>query len=325
MITVKNNIEKISLILKEVGFTDDLPENYISKNITLRDGRNAIMWENKYSGHGILDSDFWEKEEIYTEEYRKKYSAILGKKTSSEDHFKIYKNLNKKQFDQFSDKLKSSTKYLEIGCSFGGIISHLINSNIKSISAIEPNIEDFIFVKNKNKNVIMYNDFFENIEFQEKYDIITSFEVLEHVKNPIKFVEKISKILSKDGFINIEVPNHNDALLKHYKNKEYNNFYYHKAHIHYFTPESLFNIFNKFGIKGKIKSFQMYPMFNQIYWHYNNKPQNSAVDALSWKKLNTNTDESEKINNFFDKMHNEYNELIENLLIGDCLIFQGGF
>lgn len=40
----------------------------------------------------------------------------------------------------------------------------------------------------------------------EKYDLVMLIQTLEHIKNPKKFLEKISKIVKDDGFLYVEVP-----------------------------------------------------------------------------------------------------------------------
>lgn len=45
------------------------------KKITLRDGRDATLLVHEPTGHGILDSEFWVKEDFYSEQYRDEFSA----------------------------------------------------------------------------------------------------------------------------------------------------------------------------------------------------------------------------------------------------------
>ncbi|WP_172603937.1 class I SAM-dependent methyltransferase [Fluviispira sanaruensis] len=318
----KKNIREL---LDTVGLYEDSEDIYEQKNIVLRDGRNAILWENKTNGHGILDPEFWEKSNYYQEDYRKEFSANLNNFTNSKDHLEIYKGLNKRQYEQFAHMITHSTRFLEIGCSFGGIISLVNQNSLSCIHGIEPNKYDSEFIANKLSSARIFNSTFEEFEPNDViYDLIVSFEVLEHVINLSDFVIKLSKCLERGGFINIEVPNHNDALLKYYKNCAYEKFYYHKAHIHYFTPKSLNNLFALHGFEGSISSFQIYPFFNQVFWIYNNKPQASATEALSYPKISViNCHEELEINKFFDDTQAKYLELMNQYLIGDSLVYSG--
>lgn len=311
-------------ILEKTGLAEIYQNNELNKKeIQLRDGRQAILWVTN-DGHGILDPEFWEDIDFYHADYRKQFSATLDTYTSSKDHLKIYKEVNKRQFKQFKKNINDKTKYLEIGCSFGGILQHVNKLNIETCDAIEPNVQDCEFSRNMYKNSNIINDFFENHNFEKKYNLVVSFEVLEHIFNISNFFTKLLSILESSAKVNFEVPNHNDALLINYKVARYQSFYYHKSHVHYFTPESLIRIFSHFRIMGKVKSFQMYPFFNQIYWLYNNSPQGSAKDALKYPCVNANENNiNKKIYKFYKKVNSKYQKLMNNGLCGDCLIFKG--
>lgn len=314
---MKNFLQKTGL--ENIYQLDD----FIEKKITLRDGRKAKLWVNKNDGHGILDPKFWEKPEFYVEDYRTEFSATLDTFTSPEEHSKIYKKTNKRQFKQFKNKIDKKTKFLEIGSSFGGILQHVDKLEIERCDSIEPNISDVEYLRSKMKSANIINSLFEKHDFETTYNLIVSFEVLEHVFDLNVFLSKLSEITEKGGHINFEVPNHLDALLVNYQNPRYETFYYHKSHVHYFTPDSLIHIFSHFGFSGKVSSFQMYPFYNQIFWSYNNQPQPSAVDALTYPKLNEKSEVSKKINKFLKKTNKEYYKLMDKNLCGDCLVFKG--
>ena len=180
------------------------PEEFIKEEIIIRDGRNAYIWVNKNDNHGILDSSFWENENYYEEDYREEYSANLNSYTKSKDHLKVYKNVNKRQFDQFKKFLNSETNFLEIGCSFGGVLRFINNKNLKSRNAIEPNKKDYVFCSKKYKNINIINSTFEKHDFEkQKFNLIVSFEVLEHVYNLNTFINKVSSILDETLFMKV--------------------------------------------------------------------------------------------------------------------------
>ena len=313
-------------ILQKTGLSEIYNvEDFVPTDITLRSGVNSILWVNKYDNHGILDEQSWEDESFYCEDYRKESSAKLDQYTSPEEHLDIYERLNYRQFCQFVKYVTKDTKFLEIGCSFGGILRHMNNLHLKKCDAIEPNIEDATFVKQRYRKCHTINDALQNHDFgTQKYNLIVAFEVLEHICNLKEFIHKLSSILDKGGKVSFEVPNHNDALLTNYEVENYQSFYYRKVHIHYFTPESIKNIFGYFNIIGNVTGFQIYPFFNQVQWLYNNGPQSSAKEALTYPQINRDTS---KINNdiykFFLKTNDEYTQLVEGHLCSDSLIFQG--
>ncbi len=298
-------------------------EDFRQEEITLRDGRKAVLWVNVKDGHGILDPEFWESPEFYDEDYRSEFSANLDKFTEPEEHREVYKKTNKRQYAQFKDKIGKNTRFLEIGSSFGGILKYVDALDVKACHSIEPNKNDVGYLMKNMKNSKIINSLFENHDFEDKYDLVVSFEVLEHVFDLDVFMTKLSGIVETGGRVNFEVPNHLDALLVNYRNPRYETFYYHKSHVHYFTPKSLVEIFGRYGFKGKVKSFQMYPFYNQIFWTYNNEPQPSAKEALGYPLLDSGDLVNNEINKFLKKVNKKYNKLMDKNLCGDCLVFKG--
>lgn len=49
-------------------------------------------------------------------------------------------------------------------------------------------------------------DFNWTMHFNKKYDVILCFEVLEHIMNPLLFLNELKKILKKDGVIYLSTP-----------------------------------------------------------------------------------------------------------------------
>ena len=312
-------------LLDNTGF-DYNPKDFSKKSIVLRDGRDAFIWVHKTSGHGILDSSFWERieEDFYKKDYRDQSSTnSTGGFVEPSEHLAICKDLNKRQFQQFSKHVNRQTRYLEVGCSFGGVAKNVLEYGVEGCDVVEPNRLDAEFIKNNFDGIRVFNDLFENITFTNKYDIVASFEVLEHTISPIKFLEKCNELMNLGAIINIEVPNHDDILL-YYNAQRYKSFFYHKAHIHYFTENSLMDACKIAGFEGSVSSFLYYPFFNHVFWLQNNKPQNSAREALFTPVPTKGTNIAEiDINDFYKETEKKYNSLINKHKLGDCLVFQG--
>ena len=51
-------------------------------------------------------------------------------------------------------------------------------------------------------------------EIKERFDIITAHQVLEHVENPMQFMNQILKILKPGGILHLEIPNHFSLSLR---------------------------------------------------------------------------------------------------------------
>jgi 2-polyprenyl-3-methyl-5-hydroxy-6-metoxy-1,4-benzoquinol methylase len=161
-------------------------------------------------------------------------------------------------------------KILEIGAGHGFFVELAHNNNFK-ITGIEISKEKRKMAKKITKAEILDID----INFQEpnikNFDTIVLFHVLEHIANPFTFLKKIKTLLKPHGKIVVEVPNYEDFQLD--LNNAYRNFYWQRAHLHYFTPKILKKILNKTGFKTKIIGVQRYSIENMFSWKLTNKPQ----------------------------------------------------
>lgn len=94
----------------------------------------------------------------------------------------------------------------------------------------------------------------------ESFDFVYMDSVLEHVPDPIKYMDEIKRILKKDGLLYLAVPNENALILKFRtlvfklvgKKTESASFepFKHPYHINGFTKDSLLEILknNKFRV-----------------------------------------------------------------------------
>ena len=312
--------------LVRVGFSHYNIEDFEPKNVVLRGGEEAILWVHSISGHGILEQKFLVDSDYYESDYRLEYSAQSeGTKVAPEEHSKIYSDVNERQFAQFSEHLTHDARYLEIGCSFGGVLKRVADFGVDICHGIEPNEEDVQFVQKMCPGAKVFNSSIENLDLEQgSYDMVASFEVLEHVVSPARVLKKAAGVMKKNGFINIEVPNHKDLLLSCYKNIFYEKFYYHKAHIHYFTRESLSKLLEVCGFDGEVSSFLMYPFFNHVFWHQNRGPQSSAQIAFATPQpASEESVAGAAINEFFVQVEKDYEKLVNQHVVGDTLVFQG--
>jgi predicted SAM-dependent methyltransferase len=77
--------------------------------------------------------------------------------------------------------------------------------------------------------------------YKEEFDVITSFEVLEHINNQNEEVEKFHHLLRKGGLFYCTTPNFN-GLLRYYLKSKYNIIGY-PEHLTYFTKKTLIFLF----------------------------------------------------------------------------------
>lgn len=88
----------------------------------------------------------------------------------------------------------------------------------------------------------------ENYE-PESFDIVTSFEVIEHINNPREELKNIVNLMRKGGAFYITTPNFN-SLLRYHLKADYNIVTW-PEHLSYYTPQTLTKLLKKVGLKKK--------------------------------------------------------------------------
>lgn len=84
--------------------------------------------------------------------------------------------------------------------------------------------------------------------FDIPFDIITSFEVIEHINNPNEELDNINALLRKGGLFYCTTPNFN-ALARFYVKADYNVISY-PEHLSYYTPSTIKYLGKKHGLKA---------------------------------------------------------------------------
>lgn len=172
-------------------------------------------------------------------------------------------------------------KTLDFGCgkftSFSKILEINFNKSKLNHKIVDTNNYDFYYHKN------------ETLLSNTNYNLITSFEVFEHLRNPINELNKIVAILEYDGFLVIET-----QLLDNISEYKFNN------SIELIDVEKLKNSFGNWWYKNDITHINFYS--NRTFEVLANKLNLKIIPIKEIKDVNKLIDKN-KINNilFFEK------------------------
>lgn len=188
-------------------------------------------------------------------------------KLSPEEHLNLCEEDDERRY-QMTQKECRSKKVLDFGCGFGGYLSR-IQSVSDYCAGVELGNEEKVYLNSKGITCKRDID-----EYEESFDVVTLFHVLEHLENPKLWLEKIASHVKEGGRLIIEVPNANDALLTLYKNKAFADFTYWSAHLILYTEETLKRLILSTGKFRPVKLdfYQRYPLSNHLYWLAYGKP-----------------------------------------------------
>lgn len=142
----------------------------------------------------------------------------------------------------------SQLKLLDVGCSNGAFIFTANKLGIQC-EGIEPAKEAALAAQKAGLKVC--HGYLEEVGLQkESYDIITLFEVIEHLKNPVKLLNECNRLLKNDGIMVIRTANTDSWTVKLLKGKwHYFNISGHGGHISFFCKKSMTAIAMKTGFK----------------------------------------------------------------------------
>lgn len=92
-------------------------------------------------------------------------------------------------------------KVLDFGCGSGVTAMRLASTGF-DVTAVdfEGKTLDFLRWKNKKHNLKMKVFGLNKFSWEEKYDAVVCFDVLEHVKDPFKLTKKLINMIPKNGF-----------------------------------------------------------------------------------------------------------------------------
>lgn len=197
------------------------------------------------------------------------------------------------------DLLDEKINILDIGCGYGTWCNLINNKSKYKVYGLDLNLNKIRYGQNKYKYKFSYFiDKIENSDFinknKEKFDIITCWHVLEHVYDPVLFLNNINILLKKNGILLMEVPNEDDELIKLVP--EYSKLIHFEDHVNYFTKNTINNLFDKCNLNKKnleIQGIQRYGFYNYIDWlRFGNK---NKVLSDDYRDTNNYRNNIEKI------------------------------
>jgi len=148
--------------------------------------------------------------------------------------------------------VKSISKYqihmntlIDIGAGFGTFCHQIKRkTSFKRVIAVEP--DHVLATSCKKKGIETLESFFEEINIQNlKADVITSFEIIEHVFSPKEFLSTISQYMKHNALLYFTTPNIKgfDMLVLQDKSDNITA----PDHLNYFHPESISTLLKSYG------------------------------------------------------------------------------
>lgn len=139
---------------------------------------------------------------------------------------------------------KKINRVLDIGCSnspFPNLVSDL-NFEVSVLDVVKP--------KDLDERIIFYQGLLDNnysIPENQKFDVITAWAVIEHVKDVELSLLNISKSLDINGYFFLTTPEIGTFLSNY--NMGRTPWFFPPEHLHILSPKCLASVSDKFGLK----------------------------------------------------------------------------
>ncbi len=150
-----------------------------------------------------------------------------------------------KKFLKTYEKFSVCGKVLDLGCGTGDLIAILKQKGCKVWGVdLDKNAINFAkkYFKLENVYPISCEEFF-TLENIPRFDLITAFELLEHLDNPLNFLQNIKNLLKKEGIAVISTPSR-ERILPNLWPADFP-----PHHLTRWNEKAIFNLFEKVGFE----------------------------------------------------------------------------
>ena len=247
---------------------------YTKKPIKIFQCKNCdVIWH---------DNEIADVKEYYeTEEYRNE----LGESSEEEKFYELH---DKETFDKLNytgTTIFRNKVVADIGCGCGAFLDY-ISGVAREVVAVEPSLKYRNIMSRKGFSTYSYADEAKKL-YANKIDVITSFDVIEHVQSPESFIKDVYDLLTVGGKAiigtPIDAPIMRSLLGKDYEKK----LLFSTQHLWILSEKNLRMISEKCGFKNiDIKYYQRYGIDNMLGWLKEKEPKSEIKQKFITETLN---------------------------------------
>lgn len=169
-------------------------------------------------------------------------------------------------------KLKKVRTMLDVGCG-AGVLTKKIFGYLKApktlgVDVSQKMIDTAKSINKDNPQIDFFNASVFNLKNGFKYDLIVGSDIIEHVENDVKFLEKLGSI-GKSIILRVPLENSimNRVLIYLFISNELKKTEDKYGHIHHYSKESFLKVVNSAGLKTK--SYSLFLINKPRSWWLN--------------------------------------------------------
>ena len=214
----------------------------------------GIDLDNEFKN--LKEINYWQCPTTGFKWYEPKEAAGSSNLYQQLEKFDWYYMKEKWEFTKALELISNNSKILEVGVGGGYFLRSAVKKN-HTVEGIElnPRSVDKMRALGFTIHELMLNQFKEKTT--KRFDVVCSFQVLEHVSNPLELIKDMTDLLYPGGKLILSVPN-NEVMEKidPFKNDLLNQPPHHMGH----WDKNVFLSLEKILTEVKIKSFNVEPL-----------------------------------------------------------------
>lgn len=225
-----------------------------------------------------------EEKKFYEQEFEafmEQRSGVGGGWDSAEKHILSNEPNRRRRMLHLKPFLRPGAKILEVGCSSGFMLNPLLQEGYACVG-VEPSGKFSKYLRQKGISVFNSMKDLAESGTWAPFGIIMHFFVLEHIVEPLPFLQQQLGLLEPGGTLFFEIPNVADPLLTIYKIPEFEKFYWSVAHPWYFSEKSLHHLLATVGVPYEICRDQRYDLSNHMVWARDGRPGGMGRFSHFW-------------------------------------------
>ncbi len=158
-----------------------------------------------------------------------------GQSDMVDDDVEFYSAIYNQGLDLVKLRNPGIVNVLDYGCSGGFFLDVAKKSGVENCFGMELNKIEADISKSKGHRI--HNGLLESNPFIEKFDLITLWDVFEHIKDGKSYLTKFRDLLAEHGLLFLQVPNAMSLAARIMQ--EHSNMYDGLEHVNLYAPDTL--------------------------------------------------------------------------------------
>ena len=216
----------------------------------LRCGQCSLMWLYPKPGleqlHQVYDDGYYQNKDFFQKDGTKLYGYVgyLAERINKQYVYqrvvdRVERLLPVREVEPGREK-----RWLDVGCGLGFLMDVAFDHGFR-VRGVEFNRSAIRYIQSKFTFPVDYG-LVQELKFDEAFDVISLFDVIEHLEDPVDSLRCLRKTIAPGGVCVIQTMD-SDSLVSRLIGKHLEDFRRTREHLYFFTRKSLTRILNETG------------------------------------------------------------------------------